>query len=350
MSRFADVLDRLVTTSGVSKLDWVTIQNEPNTKPAPGTTKAVTPERLADMYQRLHEKLVAKGLRQIRLMGGDLIEGDSHPESPLHHSRWFEFMSKHYADILGAYSAHIYWDYQTPDRFQFRLKDTHDIVAGLTNRKPLYITEYGIRSADRNRLVNGKKPIDPGNFKDGTSLGRTNIAAFQQAWFQIRAAQMGYAGVIKWDGYFGKYDRGTSAYYAIGPPGADGWEPYPMSFLLRLFTTTTETGWRVLSIEQSKSSPATKQLTAFGGPAGELTIIGLDSRGASENKAVKDKISYTIGGLPPHTSFALVLWNRAGGGHVVVDSTITTGAERVKTIEVPLHSVFALTTKTLPPL
>jgi hypothetical protein len=349
MSRFADVLDRLATTNSITKLDWVTVQNEPNTAPKPGHVKAVTPEGLEDMYRRLDAHLTHKGLRsQIRFMGGDLIEGSKDTTSPLHHRRWFEYMSEHMADLIDAYSAHVYWDYQDVRRFQFRLSDTLQIVTSLANRKPVFITEYGIRSADR--IVNGQpNGIDPGNYKDGTPLGKTNIAAFQQAWFQILAAQMGYAGTIKWDGFFGKYDSGTSAYYAIGPPGPDGWELSPMYFLLQLFTMTTESGWRVVEIKQSNSSEPTKHLAAFAGPTGGLTILGLDSRGASLNTTSPTKIDYTIGGLPAHTSFALVLWNRAGGGHLVVDRTITTDGGSVAKITVPLHSVFALTTKTLPP-
>ena len=223
MSRFADVLETLVTTAGVTKLDWVTIQNEPNTNPpidkktGKRPPKVVTVDRLADIYRKLHQKLEAKGLReQIHLMGGDLLEGGKEFDevthgkkvtlrpNPLHHKLWFTYMSDNYADILDAYSAHMYWDYQDTKRLNSRLNDTWDIVQGLKHRRPLYITEYGVRSATRDQPVHGKIPIDPGNFKDGTPIGQTNIAAFQQAWFQIRAAQKGYAGVIKFDGHFGK--------------------------------------------------------------------------------------------------------------------------------------------------
>ncbi|HEY2936375.1 MAG TPA: hypothetical protein VGJ25_07230 [Gaiellaceae bacterium] len=41
-------------------------------------------------------------------------------------------------------------------------------------------------------------------------------------------------------------------------------------------------------------------------------------------------------------------WNRAGGGQLVVDRTVAADAEGVASIRVPLHSVFALTTKALP--
>ena len=188
-----------------------------------------------------------------------------------------------------------------------------------------------------------------GTSRTGTPLAKTNVAAFQHAWFHILAAQLGYAGTVKWDGFYGKYDRGTQAYYAIGPPESDGWQLYPMYFLLRLLTMTTEAGWQVVNVQQSASSERTKHVTAFVGAAGELTILGLDGRGALLNSASTTRISYEIGGLPSRASLALVLWNRAGGGKLVVDSTIAADADGVARITVPLQSVFALTTKSLPP-
>jgi hypothetical protein len=341
MTRFADVLDRLVTTGGITALRWVTIQNEPNAPPRTGEVKAVTPERLGALYRILDQRLADSGLReQVRFMGGGLVEGSRDPKSPYNQQQWFAYMSDHLADILDAYSAHIYWNYDDVGRFQQRLRDVHQITNALANRKPVFITEYGTRAADRTPAN------DPGNFRDGTPLGRTNVAAFQHAWFQILAAQLGYAGTIKWDCYYGRYDRATQAYYAIGPPGPEGWSLYPMYFLLRLVTMTTDPGWRVLDVQRSAAS--TKQLTAFAGDAGELTILGLDSRGALLNTASRTRSSYTIGGLPPHSSFALLLWNRAGGGQVVVDSTIAADANGVATITVPLQAVFALTTKSAP--
>ncbi len=243
MSRFADVLETLVTTAGVTKLDWVTIQNEPNTNPpidkktGKRPPKVVTVDRLADIYRKLHQKLEAKGLReQIHLMGGDLLEGGKEFDevthgkkvtlrpNPLHHKLWFTYMSDNYADILDAYSAHMYWDYQDTKRLNSRLNDTWDIVQGLKHRRPLYITEYGVRSATRDQPVHGKIPIDPGNFKDGTPIGQTNIAAFQQAWFQDSGSTEGLRRrhQVRWP----LRQRTTQtkskpgADYTVGPPGA----------------------------------------------------------------------------------------------------------------------------------
>ncbi|MGZ8708563.1 MAG: hypothetical protein ACXW0R_14405, partial [Gaiellaceae bacterium] len=125
MTRFANVLETLVRTSNVTNLRWVTIQNEPNTAAPKGQVKEVTPERLGASYRKLDQLLTKKRLRkQIRFMGGDLIEGSRDPRSPLHHKKWFEHMSTNLADILDGYSAHAYWNYDDVARFNERLADT----------------------------------------------------------------------------------------------------------------------------------------------------------------------------------------------------------------------------------
>jgi hypothetical protein len=115
---------------------------------------------------------------------------------------------------------------------------------------------------------------------------------------------------------------------------------------------TTAPGWKVLTVRRSTSAAGvgTKHLAAFQGDGKELTILGLDERGAALNKPSRTQISYTIGGLPPRTSFKLLIWNKAGGGKNVLDKTIATDAAGVARLTAPLHSVFALTTKALPAL
>jgi Glycosyl hydrolase catalytic core len=329
MGRFADVLAYLATSRGVSNLRWVTIQNEPN------STK-IKPEQNAAMYRTLDGHLAAAGVReQIRFMGGDLVADKQRV--------WFEFMAANLADLLDAYSVHIYWDYRDTARFRQRLATVRQIVNGLpeSGRKPVFVTEYGVRGQ------RSAKHPDPGVYPDGTPIGRTRIAAFQHAWFQILAAQHGYAGTSKWDCYFGKYDRGTQAYYAIGP-WQDGWPLYPTYVVLRLITMTTEPGWQVVAVRRRRPSARTKHLAAFAGPAGELSILGLDGRGATLNEVSPRRVSYTIGGLPPRTSFTLVVWNRTGDGRNHVVGAVASDGSGVAKVTAPLHAVFALTTKPVP--
>jgi hypothetical protein len=349
MTIFADVLDRLASKNEIHDLRWVTIQNEPNTAAKKGKQKDVTPDRLAEMYELLDTRLTANDLRkQIRFMGGDLIEGSTKPDSPINQQKWLEHMSKHNAGLFDAYSVHIYWDYDHTGRFEKRLTDVRGIVDHLEHKKPLYVTEYGMRGKNRGT----KGVVDPGHFVNGKAsipICETNITGFQNAWFQIRAAQLRFAGTIKWDCHFGKYDRGNQAYYAIGRPTADGWQAFPAYHALRLVTLTTEVGCNVREVH-AKNPGDTRKLVAFGDPKAELTVLGLDSRGAPLNGTSSTNVLYAIGGLPAGKRFQLVVWNRRGGGKLALDDPITTSPQGVARLTVPLHAAFALTTKELPPL
>jgi hypothetical protein len=357
MSHFANALEQLVTNHQLDKLRWVTIQNEPNTLPKKNKQgqippKKVTPERLDDMYRKLDTHLRAKGLRdQIRFMAGDLIRVSDKPQRD-NQKLWFEHMDKNLSELLDAYSAHIYWDYfgtrpgTGPDKFEQRLQEVLRFVRGLRNTrdKPIFITEYGVRGHPGPR----KLPA-PGIFDDGTPEGipmsETRIAAFQQAWFLIRSMQLGYVGTIKWDCFYGMYDSGyRKKHYVIGPPTSEGWIAHPTYHLLRLFTLTTDVGWRVLEVAR-KPAARTKQLVAAKGPGNALTVVGLDSRGATRNAETQVDVPYTIDIGRPNARLTLVVWNRAGGGRLAADTTVTANAGGVVRMKVPLHAVFALTTK-----
>jgi hypothetical protein len=327
MRRFADVLAYLARSRGLTNLRWATVQNEPN------STK-ITPAQNAAMYRALDRHLTAARVReQVRLMGGDLVQANQRV--------WFQYMATHLADLLDAYSVHIYWDYWDTAKLTRRLTDVQRIVAGLpaSGRKPVFVSEYGVRG----RRATGVPA--PGTYADGRPLGQTRIAAFQHAWFVLAATQLGYAGTAKWDCCFGKYDRGTQAYYVIGP-AKENWPLYPTYHLLRLVTATTEPGWTVVAVD--KGAPArTKQMTAFAGPEGDLTILGLDTAGAALDGVSPKQIGYVVGGLPAGAKFTLVVWNRDGAGANEAVSTITVDGAGVARVTVPLHAVFALTTKAI---
>ena len=346
IAQFADVLEHLVTREGLDKLRWVTIQNEPNTrekknkKTGKTPEKIVTPERLDDMYEKLDRRLREKGLRQqIRFMVGDLIR-----ESPDNQQLWFEHMDRSLAGLMDAYSVHIYWNYFNVSKFEERLTEVRRFIAALPNTKtkPVFVTEYGVRGHNR--------PPNPGIFKDGTAegqpLSKTNVAAFQQAWFLIRSMQLGYAGTVKWDCQHGRYDSTYNhRHYVIGPPTAEGWPLYPMYHLLRLVSLTTEPGWRVVKLKQTPET-TTKKLVAVKGPGSALTILGLDSRGALDNSDSGKSVNYTIDVLRPNARFTLALWNRAGGGQLSSEQ-LSANAEGVAKVTAPRHAVFALTTKSV---
>ena len=325
MARFAEVLAGLANDPGGANVKWVTVSNEVN------RTK-ITPAENEAMYRMLDRHLRQAGVREhLRFMGGDLTQE--------HQERWFTHMGTHMQDILDAYSVHIYWDYRQTQKFADRLDEVRRIVAGLPQpgRKPLFVTEFGVRGIKDTGL-----PI-PGRHADGTPIGKTNVAGFQQAWFNVLAAQRGYPGTAKWDCYFGKYDKGIQAHYAIGRP-QDGWPLFPAFSALRLFAAATEPDWHVVDVKHD-GPPTTKQLAAYTDANGQRTVIGLDTRGAQLNGTSSEQVGYDIGGLPPNKRFQLVVWNRNGHGHNTLGAPVTTSSAGVAHVVAPLHSVFALTTK-----
>jgi hypothetical protein len=350
MGQFAAVLDDLVRADGLTNVRWVTIQNEPN-------RTQITLDEYNRLYRALNAQLVARGLRsQIGLMGGDLVEFGDLPNLPYpDHHTWWNYMASNMNDILDAYSVHIYWNYWDIKRMEFRLEDVRRIVDALPAdaRKPVCVTEFGVRGIQN---FPGKPAFQPGYWADGTQMSRTNIEAFQMLWFNVLAAQLGYSGSVKWDAYWGKYDSSYNAnWWLIGPP-EEGWPLMPAYHALRLLLQTTDNGWQVIGVDpwndddwkldanDDPQDQPEKEVAAFGGPDGLLTLFGLDSHGGALNAASADKPSYSVGGLPPLSEFHLLLWNAVGDGVDSIAGTVMTNAAGVARFEVPLQAAFALTT------
>jgi hypothetical protein len=330
MARFAEVLVDLVRNRGISRLRWVTIENEPN-------SNRVTMDQYEALYRALDADLTRAGVRgQIRFMGGDLVG----TTSPLGQTQadWFAFMGARMGDLLDAYSIHVFWDYWDTPKLVRRLTEVRAIVDALPpeQRRPLYVTEFAPRGM---RNLNGTAYPQPGVFADGTLLAATNINAFQHAMFAVLAARLGYYGAVKWDGYFGRYDRGTQDFSLIGPP-QEGWPLRPVYNLTRLFTGAVAPGWQVVAVDGAAS---TRLVAAYAGPANELTVIGLDTAGATLNTASPVTTSYAIGGLPPDTAFRLTYWNVDGSGQLAPGPVASTDALGTLAMVVPLQSVFAAT-------
>jgi hypothetical protein len=346
MQRFAAVLEDLVRGRGFTNVRWVTIGNEPNTAGA-----ALTLQQWEALYRTLDAELVSRGLRDhIRIMGGDLIESSG----ARNHEIWFTYMTDHMLDVVDAFSEHIYWWYWDAWRFEFRLRDVRKLVVEdnpVESRRPSFIMEFGIRGLG---TAPGKPNLSNAYHETGAELRKTNVAAFQQLWFNIASAQLGFAGTSKWDLYWGLYDfssPGNQVYWMMDP-SPEGWELFPTYHALRLLLATTERGWQVARVdpwEQDDWDPLVadqpeKELTSYVGPNGELTVMGLDSNGRALIGASPELRDYSIGDLPPNTNFTLVLWNASGDGTNSVAGTVPTNAAGVARFQVPLHAAFALTT------
>ena len=205
MSRFADAIADLVNNHGLTNVRWAEVANEPN-------SGAVTLDQYKELAQDLKDALVARGLGdRVQIMGGGLVENGGNP--PRDHYSWMTWIAANMGNLVGGYAEHVYWQYNDSGRLGYRLRDTYNLTSKVLppeQQKPVYMMEYGIRGD----ATCGANPTfqymyygaDPTNCPE---IWRTNIAAFQQFWFDIGAAQLGYAGTSKWDAYWAAYDRNS---------------------------------------------------------------------------------------------------------------------------------------------
>ena len=242
---------------------------------------------------------------------------------------------------------------------EYRLRDTYKLVTQElpeAQRKPTYLMEFGIRG---NNNCTGKPFFTNMYYADCTEIWRTNIAAFQQLWFNIESAQLGFAGTSKWDAYWARYDRSSvnnQSYWMTGP-ATEGYPLAPTYNAMRLLFRTTHHGWQVLGVDpwteddwtvKAKDVTADqpeREISAYAGPNNELTLVGLDTHGQSLNAiSTEPPSSYSVGGLPPYTKFTLAVWNATGDGTDSIAGTVTTNAAGVARFDVPVQAAFALTT------
>jgi hypothetical protein len=327
----------------------------------------VTLDMYNRLYRALHGELVARGLRdQIQLMGGGLVEAPDNGNMERHHYKWMKWIAENMGDIVDGYAEHVYWWYDRPGRLEYRLRDTYNLMTRVlpaAQQKPTYMMEFGIRGLN----TCGTKPAFANlYYQDAgcSEIWRTNIAAFQQLWFSIGSAQLGVAGAAKWDAYWAVYDRNSlnqQLFWMTGP-ASEGFRLTPSYHAMSLLFHVTEPGWQIIGLEPWEDDDWTvpqwevwggatsndepeKEVVGYAGPNGELTIVGLDTRGKELNTVSSEPApNYSIGGLPAHTDFNLAVWNATGDGTNSIAGKVTTNAVGVARFEVPLHAAFALTT------
>jgi Glycosyl hydrolase catalytic core len=333
MPRFADELAALLQRHGIERL-WVTMFNEPN-------TTARTLAEYEQVYRSLHRLLVERGVRdRIRFMGGDLTRSEQGPSQ----AEWLRYMASRMGDLLDAWSVHVYWDFWDTEKIDQRLlAEVRSIVSTIPpeQHRPIYVTEFGVRGL---ATFEGEASFDPGFWPDGRGMSATEMSAFQHAWFNLRAAQLGYSGTVKWDLYPAKYDAGTQDFSALGS-GAEGWPARPVYNLLHLLTRTTEPrGGHIADVTAGPAADRRKLVTAYVSPANDITILGLHKTGAGLSTTSHAPVPYTIGGLPANRFFRLLVWNGSGRGTNVDAGFVATDGSGALAISIPRDAVFALTT------
>lgn len=338
MPRFADVLADLVQNRGIGSL-WVTLLNEPNSTP-------ITLPQYEQVYRVLGDELRARGVRdRVHFMGGDLVG----TTSPLGQTQvdWFRYMADHMGDLLDAWSVHVYWNFWEAAKIDRRLlAEVRTIFSTIPapQRRPLYVTEFGVRGV---ATFEGELNPSPGLWPDGAPLEEATAAGFQEAWFMIRAAQLGFSATSKWDIYSAKYDAGTQDYSAIGPATAS-WPLRPVYRVLQLLTVTTQPrGGSIVDVASAAGADPAKVVTAYMSPGGGVTILGLHTAGGAIGTISDESVPYGIGGLPPNTLFRLVVWNADGSGTNKDIGFLDSGPTGTVALSVPLRAVFVLTSTSL---
>jgi hypothetical protein len=339
MQEFANTLIDLVQNHHLSAVKQITIQNEVN-------TSWVKPELYEQYYRLLDQKLKDAGIRnQIKFVGGDLVINNQ--------QTWFNYMAASMGDVLDGWSSHIYWNYWDTAYMQSRLNGILAVYNNIpaAERKPLFITEYGVRGI---KTLNGQPIMDVDPYRNGaqtatiagyyqdangniTPVNETNIVGFEQAWFNMLSVNDGFAGLSKWDFYRAQYDFTYQDHSLIGylfnpAQGQDRWPLRPAYYMEWLMANTTGQHWQVLGYSGASGA---KLITPFRGPHGELTLFALSTDQAAA--------SFSVGDLPAWTEFKVLIWNADGAGKVTNADRVNSGITGTVTINAPAGSLVALT-------
>jgi hypothetical protein len=331
MERFADVIER-AHAAGNTCVTHVTIQNEVN-EARVDIAKQKRPALSMRLYELLYRHLdralearrdpknSARTLREcVDLVGGDLVEqGNSHQNA------WLRYMARNMADVLDGYSIHVYWDptREFPSKPLRRLRELDVTVKALGIKKPIYVTEYGVK-------MPGARP-DPGMVGQEPVERRVDTA-LQHAWFNAVAPQYGCVGFAKWVLYRTDKQAEFGQWGMIDAPGA-GFTRFPTYFVTLLFSRLTDPDWKAagLGIGTAGKLAASK----FRGPDGSESVVVVNPLPQSRQVRVQ--------GLGAKSYFAGV-WNRDGKGelHGLDRVDARTGSA---TLDVPRSGLVALSTR-----
>ncbi len=279
-TRMVRLLRDLIRNHSLSAIRYVTIQNEVNSTKIPM-------DRYNAFYRLFDRDLRAARLRdQIQIVGGDLVRNNQ--------ATWFQNLATSLADVCDGYSVHMYWEYfQAPNYIPQRFGELAAIQDRLPaqGRRPLYITEFGVRGRDWHGR--GK---EPGVCTDGTPIAQTEVQALQIGWFMTEATRRRFVATVQWDAWDLGYPFNRMHYGVLGE-AREGWPLRPAYHVLRLFTHTIAPGWRAVRLNGDSSDVA---VTAVQGTAGEVTIIALNHTDQPQ--------PISLARLPANLVFRRLLW------------------------------------------
>lgn len=344
MELFAGILEE-VRRRHFDCVRFVTIQNEVN---GSGTDIAKQKDPFLSMrlyellYRHLDEALKARAdplhptrtLRSaFRLVAGDLVQGGNSPQDA-----WLKYMHDNmelpranFPSVLDAYSIHVYWEPGPeakgfPQRLQRRLTNLEQTARALGIKKPIYVTEYGVRKLSA-------KPR-PGKL-DGVRMEEAPRAAFQHAWFNALAPQYGCAGLTKWVLYRTDKPAGFGHWGMIGAP-SEQFGRSPVYRVTRLFNHIVPPGWKAAGL--GRAAGVGVIASKFEAPNQRQEAVAV-----LNNSAQKRQVR--LEGLKPHRNYFRVAWNQDGKGTLAALPRIASDAGGAATLNVPPRGLVALSTR-----
>ena len=313
-ARFADVVKELRTKHELTAIRFVTLQNEPN-------LHNFDMGKLATIYRAFDARARRIGIRDdVQVIGGDLVHNGQ--------EKWFAHLAEH-QPFLDGYGVHVYWDYWDTAKLLRRVGEIPPIVAALPPRarKPLYVTEFGVR---------GKRDTpgnEPGLYEpDGRFITDVPLQGTQIAWFMMESINRGYVATVQWDAYTAWYDRYMN--YGIVGGARDGWPLRPAYHVLRMFTHTTQPGWRAVRVEGVAEDVL---VAATRGKGSEVTVYAL-------NRSPNPR-TIALAGLAAGTPVQRWDWNERGDGTSSEPVRIST-APGATMLNVPARGVACVTRAT----
>jgi hypothetical protein len=327
----------------------VTIQNEPN-----GHSTDIAHKKSTLISMRLYEwlyRLLDEELKKITkptplrpavdLVAGDLVLDDGNG----HQDLWLEFIRKNmdvprpkFPSVVDGYSIHVYWDltdgkFGFPNRLEERLAALPKTLKRLGITKPVYITEYGVRTP-------ASKP-EPAGRGSGQRVEFSSKFAFQHAWFNALAPQCGAAGLVKWVLYRTDLPANYGEWGMIDAPNApDPRKPFgcsPNYKVTRLLNLAVGRDWMPSGVGRGAGN--TVLASKFAGGGNEAVLV-LNRGGAAQDVALE--------GLKGSANYFVYDWNRDGKGVVQKRAAgVRSAAGKTTVTDVNPQAVTVLSTREL---
>jgi hypothetical protein len=357
MRRFARIIQ--VARAQSRCVTHATIQNEPN-----GPETDIALRDVPNLSMRLYEHLyrcLADALTElddpqdefpnlgeaIQIVAGDLVQ-DGRKKTPTdktdHQDAWIEYLHANmdreregFPSVLDAYSIHVYWKPGPKNKggeFPFKAKERLDNLVRLANglgiTKPIYITEYGVRFPVR------PESDRPSTF-EGIPMERSPESVFEHAWFNARAPQLGYVGLVKWVMYRTDLKSGWGKWGLIdSPKAAKPFDRTPMFNMTQLFNRLVGQDWIAKGLRENDDF----LISRFAGPAGaEESIFLLNF---SHNNTLTLRLTDLMKGRR-YEQAAINANGRAGltRPNAVTADTTSGGAN----VQIPARGLLALSTR-----